>query len=396
MRPDFYFTIVDNCVLLDRRFSPTDKLVFCVLSKHANRETKSCRVYLKTIAKEVACCVKTVQRALKKLLEQGVILIEACFMKNGSRAASKYTIIGKEAECYKKLVNESSIEQTNSDDITSQGEVATPMDIDVSDKVTTRCQDSESTTLGTEVHTSETVCPGGRDTRVLVINNNINNNNINNRSINYPYGVSEAYQPGRVEKENSEKDDEKISPEKNAEKESLKPSQEHENNFEVKSIPTEKKVEREPSTNEYEEKSYQEDLKKPESELCTLEDVPSAMKETAEYMLFKTGRKNFTFDEISALKKLLVIHYPARVQREITKVVDRFTKKKRSLATITFSYIYEALKNQRSFFGFKKQSQKQPPKTENPSNLIFALDSYESNSRHFSEDDLKRLEANLC
>ncbi len=421
MNTDFYFTITDNCVMIDARFTSTERLVYWVLCKHANIKTKTCRVYLKTIAKEVACCVKTVQRALKKLLEKGVIFIETCFMKNGSKAASKYTIIGKEAECYKNFVNKSSILQTNFNDIMSQEEVAppmdtdviTPMDTDAIDELTTRCQNSKNATLDTDVHTSETTCPEGMDTRVLLINNTINNKNINNKSNNYPYGVSEAYQVGmdfkEAEKENEvtpKNEAEKSDSEKVAENETLKPLQEQKDNFEVKGIFSEEKSNREPFMNEYEEKSHKEqvypqheNLKKPENikepETCTLEDVPAAMKETAEFMLFKTGRKNFTFDEISALKKLLVIHYPARVQREITKVVDRFTKKNRSLATITFSYIYEALKNQRSFFGFKKQSAKQPAKTENPGNLTFALDSYESNSPHFSEDDLKRLEANL-
>lgn len=80
-------------VMLDKELTPTEKIVFYVIFTHAGIETKTCQVYLETIAKEVACCVRTVQRALKKLSKKNYIVIEPCFSINGGKTASRFTII---------------------------------------------------------------------------------------------------------------------------------------------------------------------------------------------------------------------------------------------------------------------------------------------------------------
>lgn len=86
-------------------------------------------------------------------------------------------------------------------------------------------------------------------------------------------------------------------------------------------------------------------LSKPE-EICTPDDAPEIMKATAEYLLLKTGRKNLTWSEISALREMAVTQYPSRVQKEIDKACDRFKRKGRKLRTLSFCYIAGSLQHQ--------------------------------------------------
>ena len=91
-----------------------------------------------------------------------------------------------------------------------------------------------------------------------------------------------------------------------------------------------------------------------------LEEVPKAMKPTAEYFLLKTGRKILTEDEISALHELCANQYPARVQGEIDTACERFRRKGKSLETLTFVYIAGALRNQPSLKKKRKPAKPKP------------------------------------
>lgn len=79
-----------------------------------------------------------------------------------------------------------------------------------------------------------------------------------------------------------------------------------------------------------------------------LEGVPQIMLATVEYFLLKTGRKEITPQELSALKALEKIHVPARVNHEIARAVARYEKLNRPLHSLTLEYIYESLKYQTS------------------------------------------------
>ena len=83
-------------------------------------------------------------------------------------------------------------------------------------------------------------------------------------------------------------------------------------------------------------------------ELLPVSEAPSAMRSTAEYLLLKTGRKGLGEEEISALRSLDAHHYPARVQREIDKAVERYGRLGRPLCTLSFGYILSALQHQPS------------------------------------------------
>ena len=81
-------------------------------------------------------------------------------------------------------------------------------------------------------------------------------------------------------------------------------------------------------------------------EVCSPDDAPDVMKATAELLLFKTGRKALTWDEVSALRELSATQIPARVQKEIDTAVKRFLKRGQPLSQLTFCYIAGSLSHQ--------------------------------------------------
>ena len=90
-----------------------------------------------------------------------------------------------------------------------------------------------------------------------------------------------------------------------------------------------------------------------EQDILLLEDevikkIPAAVKETVEYLLLKTGRKGLLPEELAPIMALEKIHMPARIQREITKAAERFLKQGKPLSSLSFVYIYDSLKYQKS------------------------------------------------
>ena len=83
------------------------------------------------------------------------------------------------------------------------------------------------------------------------------------------------------------------------------------------------------------------------------EQAPEIMQPTARYLLQRTGRKNLAWNEISALRELAASQYPTRVNKEIDKAVERFTRQGRDLKTLRFEYIASALAHQPTY---KKKS----------------------------------------
>lgn len=80
--------------------------------------------------------------------------------------------------------------------------------------------------------------------------------------------------------------------------------------------------------------------------LLPVTEAPEAMRHTAELLLFKTGRKGLTEGEISALRVLAVRHFPERVNREVSRAVERWGARGKPLSGLTFEYIADALKHQ--------------------------------------------------
>ena len=104
-------------------------------------------------------------------------------------------------------------------------------------------------------------------------------------------------------------------------------------------------------------------------EVCTPDDAPNVMKATAELLLFKTGRKGLTWDEISALRKLSASQFPSRVNKEIDTAVKRFCKRDQPLSELTFGYIAGSLSHQPT-----RGKKRKLPKTAKPAEVPTCTD----------------------
>ena len=104
------------------------------------------------------------------------------------------------------------------------------------------------------------------------------------------------------------------------------------------------------------------------NEIVPVEDVPSIMQPTAKYFLHETGRKAFTWEEISAFRELSATQYPTRIQKEIDTAVKRFTKRGQSLLALTVQYIAGSLRTQptRNYSGQSVKKRKPDIQPEHP------------------------------
>ena len=96
----FWFACVDIAVLDDERLTPIEKIVFCLLCRYTTWQKRECFPSVKIISQKAKCSEYSVQKALKKLVELGLIERKERFI-NGRQTTSLYTIIGFEAPCYK-------------------------------------------------------------------------------------------------------------------------------------------------------------------------------------------------------------------------------------------------------------------------------------------------------
>lgn len=113
------------------------------------------------------------------------------------------------------------------------------------------------------------------------------------------------------------------------------------------------------------------------SEEESIRKIPAAMKETVEYFLFKTGRVGLLPEELGPIMALEKIHVPARIQREITIATDRFIKQGKPLTALTFGYIYDSLKYQKS----SKMARAQPKPEESVSTENIAWMAWEEQNK---------------
>ncbi|PKL04709.1 MAG: hypothetical protein CVV54_04305 [Synergistetes bacterium HGW-Synergistetes-1] len=90
-----------------------------------------------------------------------------------------------------------------------------------------------------------------------------------------------------------------------------------------------------------------------------IKKIPAAMKETVEFLLLKTGRKGLLPEELGPVMALEKIHMPSRIQREITKAAERFNRQGKPLSSLSFEYIFDSLKYQKS----SKSARAQPKVT---------------------------------
>lgn len=94
-------------------------------------------------------------------------------------------------------------------------------------------------------------------------------------------------------------------------------------------------------------------------DIYPIDYAPDIMRPTAEYFLFKTGRKGLRWEEVSVLRTLSATQYPTRVNKEIERACERFRKRNQSLKCLTLMYIAAALKNQPTWGNKAKQKKRE-------------------------------------
>jgi len=100
----------------------------------------------------------------------------------------------------------------------------------------------------------------------------------------------------------------------------------------------------------------------------TREQVPPAFRETYDLFLLKTGRAGINESELARIEALEKLHTPSRVQEEISKSLERFRNPRkpgfhpRDRCELTWHYLWDALKSQKS--GKARQEERQKRQAE--------------------------------
>lgn len=87
------------------------------------------------------------------------------------------------------------------------------------------------------------------------------------------------------------------------------------------------------------------------------DNVPDDLRPTAQYFLYKTGRKRITPNEVKRMRETLKNHWPTRINKEIDVAVARFIRDGKTLSSLSFGYIAHALADQVSRPSAKKTTQ---------------------------------------
>ena len=286
----FWFVCVDIDVLEDERLTPIEKVVFALLCRYASPQNRAGYPSIKTLAQKAKCSEFSVQKAIKRLVEFGLVKRQERFI-NGRQTTSLYTVIGFKAPCYRAREEEggSSTLTPPPTILTDGGQRDVPQ----------------------------------KDTSMKDIKDSL---------------TGEAKLPNPTKQEISLENPQPSSPNP--------------------------------------------------KEVCTPDDAPDILKQTAKYLLHETGRKGLTWDEISDLRTLSANHTPARIQKEIDTACDRFRRKGKALSTLTFGYISGALEHQQS--RVKRKGKNAKPDTTMTGITQADIDSRE---KDLTPEEIERIEA---
>lgn len=106
----------------------------------------------------------------------------------------------------------------------------------------------------------------------------------------------------------------------------------------------------------------QDDEEQATPKLSIPKDVPTIMRQSAEYFLLKFGRDKMRDKEVQELIELSKIHTPARVNKAIAEAAERKSRDSRPLKFTSFGYIYTMLKDQNSLEGAGQKQRKRDKK----------------------------------
>jgi hypothetical protein len=294
---DFWFACVDLKVLNDRTLSPCDKTVFSVICGHVNVQTRSCPLRVKTLAEEVGCSVRSVQESLKALVGRGVIERIERF-EHGKQKASIYKIIGRHAACYRGADSAPFAEPSE-----NRGADSAP----IVESCTHRGAKNDTPSLQEpNIYDTKDYSPSERETS-FPVNENFYETTVPQETIRH---LEDTDCPSETTLGETGQ---------NETRESEAPLFVCESPFGVNG-----------------------------TDPIAPDEVPPAMRETVDYFLLKTGRSGIEPEELSALIALEKIHTPTRVNKEISKAVERFRRKGTPLSALTLVYVYKSLQYQNS------------------------------------------------
>jgi DNA-binding Lrp family transcriptional regulator len=303
---DFWFSCVDFKVVWDRRLSMCEKMVFTVICTHVNVRTRECPLRVKTIAEEAGCSVRSVQEALKVLVEHGIIERTECF-QNGKQKASIYKIVGHRAPCYRGAHPAPAVEPDN---FRGAADAPAAEHIDFRGAGDAGGAKNDASRGAPPAPTVAPFTPRGAADDVLSLReSNIYENKDTSPSERGAGSPREANFPVEEAHGNVEGDD-----------------------------------------------------------LIAPDEAPPAMREAVDYFLLKTGRSGIQPEELSAIRALEEIHTPGRVNREIAQAVERFGRNGRPLSSLTLVYIYKSLQYQNSlkYVQGKSHPKREPREEEMP------------------------------
>ena len=99
---DFWFACVDIDVVRDSSLSLTVRGIYSIICSYASITNRSCWPTLETLAKDAGVSKSTVQRALKELMDKGIIIRQDRF-DDKRQISSKIFIVGFHASCYNEV-----------------------------------------------------------------------------------------------------------------------------------------------------------------------------------------------------------------------------------------------------------------------------------------------------
>ena len=114
---DFWFVHLDIDVMQCKELSFCAKGLYAILCTYMDIGSRSWSVKVKTLAETAGISERQARYALKELREHGIIAVEQIY-RDGHQKASKYTLIGHRAECFKEKTSMQDMQSANEPDCT--------------------------------------------------------------------------------------------------------------------------------------------------------------------------------------------------------------------------------------------------------------------------------------
>ena len=277
----FLYSTPDNDVLEDKSLTPTEYRIYNYLESLANKKSRETFPKVMTIAKAIGRCRRSVQYALKKLHEKGIV--ERFLRKSDSNPkeniSSRFVVHGRHAHCYTK--------QKTSVPVGVVQLIAPPSATHCTQVLEPPVQEeSLRITLKGEAETSQTI------RNILTI------------------------------------------------------SEEYEGEYKVQ----EKRFFEAPKALESAEKPKTQTEEKPSIKAeADLTGIPDIMIPTARYWLQRTGHKELSDSDRTALRELSQTQYPTYVNKQIDKAVERWLRLRRSMSELHLGYIVKCMEGHRTY-----------------------------------------------